>query len=464
MKSYYSFFFIFILIVSCFSCTKTLEISLDSVPEEQTETGCPSFQVHLNDFVSYIRQNKNIDLTKVDNAYSISPILANSDTLMYLVNYVDGWEVLSADSRFPKVLAFAQTGRLTLSEFYEEDTPQSVFFTDYLHILTEARHNPSFSMSTLSGLLGWEDVIPVKGDTWSNWMTYHSVVLHTELIEQDHLLETKWNQNGGWASCAPYMDNSMTSHCYTGCLPVAAAQVLYYLHYKLGVPSVTYGNVTCNAYIQSGESSVVLNNTNTVFDNSNLSSIHWDNMPKTSSEVVSPDDYIPVSTLLVRLGYLANATYTATGTPVSMSAMRDVFENEYGISCTYSIDLDFSHVYQQVVEQQMPCIFSIWDSSSYNVGHAVVIDGYHRKKEWIRRDQVRNNNSGVIQYRTIVEQVNTDYLAINWGYSGSGDSESGSTRWYYVCPEYQPDHIYWQRFSGTQTYTRVHSYIYGFSI
>ena len=99
-----------------------------------------------------------------------------------------------------------------------------------------------------------------------------------------------------------------------------------------------------------------------------------------------------------------------------------------------------------------------------NYPKVVVIDGYHRKKEWIRRDQVRNNNSGVIQYRTIVEQVNTDYLAINWGYSGSGDSESGSTRWYYVCPEYQPDHIYWQRFSGTQTYTRVHSYIYGFSI
>ena len=77
---------------------------------------------------------------------------------------------------------------------------------------------------------------------------------------------------------------------------------------------------------------------------------------------------------------------------------------------------------------------------------------------------MRNNNYGEIQYRTIEEYDNTDYVAINWGYDGNGDYDisSGSTIWYIAMPSIYNNYIDWTYNSGVTTYHYIQSMLCNF--
>lgn len=57
---------------------------------------------------AYLNGYKGIPKTRGADV-SVAPILNGIDTVMYLVNYPEGgWEVLSADTRVPKVLVMCE--------------------------------------------------------------------------------------------------------------------------------------------------------------------------------------------------------------------------------------------------------------------------------------------------------------------------------------------------------------------
>lgn len=49
-------------------------------------------------------------LTRANDGCSIVPYVYEGDTVMYVVNYAEGWELLSNDTSVPMVLAHAQSG------------------------------------------------------------------------------------------------------------------------------------------------------------------------------------------------------------------------------------------------------------------------------------------------------------------------------------------------------------------
>ncbi|MBQ8530020.1 MAG: Spi family protease inhibitor [Parabacteroides sp.] len=47
---------------------------------------------------------------------TIEPIVSGTDTVMYLVNYSDGWCLFSGDKRTEAILAYSETGHLSLKD------------------------------------------------------------------------------------------------------------------------------------------------------------------------------------------------------------------------------------------------------------------------------------------------------------------------------------------------------------
>lgn len=437
--------------------------SVSDIPSPEKPQVHP-FKVSVADVVSYIEKYKQ-GRTKGDTPFffCISPIVTGGDTLMYLVNYEKGWEVLSSDTRFPKVLAFSKDGNAHVSDLFDNQSSSS-FFNEMSRALRVARTDTTLLFKSEKSRANWSDIKQRTrdGEWWSEWSTYHSVLLQRDTIEVDHMLDTHWGQSGIWAVSMPYMNPSLSSHCYAGCTMVATAQVLYYLHYSIGAPLYTFGLSTCSAYLPTSNYSLVLNSSNTSFYFS--SDIFWDQMAKNIDEA-STKNYSAVSTLMLRLGYLVGANYKASGTSGSIPGMKTVLaSSEFGIDCWRLTTISFDTIYHQIVELGRPCILSIWDSSNCDNGHAVVVDGYHRERNKYLKYQVRNNNYGEIQYRTIEEYDNTDYVAINWGYDGNGDYDisSGSTIWYIAMPSIYNNYIDWTYNSGVTTYHYIQSMLCNF--
>lgn len=65
---------------------------------------------------SYLSRRDNV-LTKTGVPVSVNPIVdKDNDTLLYLVNYQAGWEILSSDKRTPQVVAECENGSINLAD------------------------------------------------------------------------------------------------------------------------------------------------------------------------------------------------------------------------------------------------------------------------------------------------------------------------------------------------------------
>ncbi len=99
------------------SCTQAIVISENIFPvTEVSENVSDEYKVSLKDVDCYVcfkaleAKNKGHELSVRD----ISPIFSEKgDTLLYIINYNEGWDVISADKRSPMVLATSESGSFT---------------------------------------------------------------------------------------------------------------------------------------------------------------------------------------------------------------------------------------------------------------------------------------------------------------------------------------------------------------
>ena len=417
-----------ILLLGVCACTG---ISPAGMPESSfTNAPAPSFKVSQNDLSTYFSLKKGIsNETKLSQSVTVLPIITNNDTVMYLVNYEEGWEVLSADKRVPVVLMMCDKGNITENELYSNP-----YQSDYVEGMKDAISDlmSGMSIQAFSDEDNWNGVMPMD-ESYDTWTPWRLVGTHIDsickLADQDHLLRTHWGQSGNWKIKAPYTSASKITHCPTGCVMVAGSQTLYYLHYRFRVPENTYGDCICNAYIKEREKSVKLNSSNCSFPEESLGNMYWDLMPldKNSSSV---SGFAHVSSLMSHLGYLISANYSVGSTSASTYKLSDAFKYSYSIDSRISYDYDFDIIFNQISKEKLPCIFAIGRSDG--IGHAVVVDGCRHYRVHTMFEYVKNNNRGDIQ--RMGQQVVTykNYIAINLGWYGSADYDSTTkaTIWY----------------------------------
>lgn len=384
---------------------------------------------------------------------NIEPIIFNSDTVMYLINYPKGWEVLSADKRASKVLIASEEGNISVSDLYANpaiEEHMSVLGENLQYLINNPEFTPLRDIpdrwESLDSFYMDRRVVPVLDRTVVTTVAQH---------QQDHLMQTKWGQGNPWNEYAPYTNATNSSHCYTGCGPVAVAQTLYYLQSRLNLQIPVYGVCQSNSYIPDGSSYITLSSSDISTDS--LSTVHWDSMALSQS---SPEGHEKVSSLMVWLGYLIGATYYTNQTTASMTDMYLCISSDYGIPCTYeNTDAisDFSQfVEDQVYTNTLPIIARIYNPTS---GHFVILDGYKYIKQRVKKYYhfVFVYDDGLVvdsgESWTETTYTEAEYTAINWGWDGTLDGNSDGTIWYNLNDD-------WYAAGG---YSESNLVIYGFS-
>ena len=156
-----------ILLLGVCACTG---ISPAGMPESSfTNAPAPSFKVSQNDLSTYFSLKKGIsNETKLSQSVTVLPIITNNDTVMYLVNYEEGWEVLSADKRVPVVLMMCDKGNITENELYSNP-----YQSDYVEGMKDAISDlmSGMSIQAFSDEDNWNGVMPMDEsyDTWTPW-------------------------------------------------------------------------------------------------------------------------------------------------------------------------------------------------------------------------------------------------------------------------------------------------------
>lgn len=378
------------------------------------------------------------ELFKIDkNSYSVNTVVDGDKILLHIVNFSNGgWALIAGcKSDNNQVLAYGETGKFDPDNI---SNPNIAFW--YEMIKGEMR---SIEYDNASNDLQTEDascdnLLSLGHYSYDEDYLWVKLELEPQVttvrdIDIGHLLETKWGQRSPWNVGLP------SYACYTGCVAVAYSQVLYYLHYNLGVPSGLYEQIDFDFEQQSNGYYASNVTRSSYVENSTL----WDRMAKKASD--TNKSFTAVRDLMIDIGNRLEMRYSSTGAWANASI--DVF-HQYGINLnSHSYSYDF-------VKETLDCclpvvVFASVSESALSSGHAWVIDGYKDKREiidsqskWVCMppDSIQYYSNADLEHiyteaekqricPDIVENEiihsyssrSTQYLKMNWGYNGKGD-------------------------------------------
>lgn len=216
------------------------------------------------------RSKKNMSRSTSD---ILVPYIVEGDTVMFIANYGDGWEVFSNDVRMPMVLMSSTSG-----SFYpiSPQTPmEAVFYitAERLRLLKNVGITPKDTINKewiVNGIEpcneGWGNDGPKEPGDEYEWKWLVSCPLEQRTIietPKNGRLKTKWGQSTYFNQFTPYFKNNDKVHSYVGCMPVAVGQFLFFMHQEFGVPTTTVTNAVYNSskntYSFTGSSNTVWN-------------------------------------------------------------------------------------------------------------------------------------------------------------------------------------------------------------
>lgn len=415
------------------------------------EESTPSYAISRNTVERFIASLVN----ETRQVGDILPIMKGADTLLYIVNFRNnaGWYIVSGDKRTEYILAQKGSGHLDLTE----DNPGvDIWINDLTERIYDLRQNGEAdstsanykmwsaleSMARLENLSSsastfglTDDPIVERHSTRTEGvvsMQTHRVV--TANVE--HLTRTKWGQyyplnfKVGGINGMPYL---------TGCVAVAGAQMLYFLHDKLGKPETAYTNAV---QIDNGNGTYS-------FNYSNPTTTAWQEM-YTNCEYdyneLTSYGYNLVSILMGEVGKSVGMRYGVDKSVADDSKLRGLF-NQKGIQCTYTQKFVAETAIANL-ERGMPIMLSATGRSVANSAiaplssaggtsaHAWIMDGYQKSydqtdyvyeeliENYIRyasgKVNIRVIHTGKLRYDTTYSNQST-FARMNWGYSGEWD-------------------------------------------
>ena len=345
-------------VVVKFNTTKALDV------EEASNV----FDVSIEELKTYMA-NQTIMSIPVSNPNArtisqetIEPIVSGTDTVMYLVNYPEGWCLFSGDKRTPAILAYSETGSLSMNDI-NTHPGLSVWVDDKIDRIGVLKGTIEYNEESLY-LRDWAqydsnitNVSSVSNsDEELTWVYIGneevSRVEKTDAIQ----LETAWGQGIPWNKYVPYKENSTTERCPAGCVPIAVSQIIYYYHFHgfpQVMPSSGYSVGDCN---------------NDIYSFSSMTSSVFNTMAKTETYGANTNE---TALMIGYIGRQLDTEYEDTNSTASMSSATQYL-------CNLGINHDL-HTYSGVTAFNMvsywrkPTIVSAFTDSG--VGHAWIMDG-----------------------------------------------------------------------------------------
>ena len=331
-------------------------------------------------------------------SFRIDPVITGNDTTLYIINYENGWEILSSDTRAPRV--FAQSDFGSISEKDLRSVPAlALLYEQFISKIKFLKAHPDYSVQELF-FEKWDSSSPKQRGQY-NYKGNRSGV--NEVVK-NHLLQTKWGQGHPWNIRAPYTSINLQQHCLTGCGPVAMAQLLYYLHDNGGIQYSPFIDCYTYKYIPNNADYVCLEPGDVTFIPAmgNPNSV-WDSMPLDS--LCTGQSFEAVSTLMIDMGRVTNSRYYRLFTSTYAYELATSFISDFHMAIN-SEDVDFEYLSDLIIQNNIPAILLIGHVSPWvywSNGHYVVADAM---KEYYQE------NNGDLQGR---------YVGFNWGWDGQCD-------------------------------------------
>lgn len=231
----------FTLLAGLSSCTNLSE-DLDMIGTQnitQTKSGNlsisenePAIVKDLRNYISQIKlQGKQ---ARVLTSYTLTPYIYKEDTIMYIANYEDGWELLSTDHRVPLVMASSDTGQFNISDTtsmnpallaYLNSLEKELLFIKQIENTQENTYN-LWQAITLSNKEINPDSIQINPKVLETlpkaaalspgsgyWELISTSAPKTSTTNIDHIIKTNWGQDSPWNEYVPYKYGTSGSHC-----------------------------------------------------------------------------------------------------------------------------------------------------------------------------------------------------------------------------------------------------------
>lgn len=380
---------------------------------------------------------KYVNITSPEKTIQdISPIVRDiNDTLAFLVQYSQGWELISGDTRVSPSLASSESGILDFAEFNDIGVSGINGLLDFVE--QTKRSSNSLMNATWKFLLPQKiennnnEIVPC-GDVPGMW-----IPIDTQYVDNGrytgHIISTHWTQDAPYNNvCATVnLGSPGNVKSFAGCGPIACGQVIYnYL--KANNPNAIKIPATC----VSGTLGKLIY--------SDFSTEQWKNLTPSNNSL---------STFITYLGQEYMGAVYLPSIDTNMKVHREIgvssddcrnaldwAQLQYNQSSTFS--------WQDIVSSLLsshPIIVTAYDAS-YENGHAFIIDAlnktdfrarityewkdnYHpdywelqRNPAWMFETAIKPDFKGdgdIYEEEVILD--NNVKIAMNWGYGSTYD-------------------------------------------
>lgn len=399
--------------------------------DEDLDDGWTSSDSHpLLNYLSLINKD-----TRNSGGYSVYPLLCDGDTVMFVAQYDDGWELYSSDMRFPMLVMKSPTGIFNYSSM-----PGAV--RSQISRVAETIHNVVESDEDLPMDSSWYWTNPQRDmvqerTTRANeekpdfsrpgeWVLIKVIDHGTQVSQIPHLVRTKWGQDTPWNNYIPFdMQDPLQRHSAVGCTVVATAQYAYYLNSKDGVPVMapvkgTY-DAASNKYIFT-----------------NFTKAAWGAMAKMNAGTNTAGAAVYMGYVASKIVPHSNFHYSGTGVGVerAISLYLKPETNLEFIDDKLSV-VKISNVIKEI-KNGYPVIAVGFDGNDPNgEGHTFLIDAYRKETQTIeytygwsgytlsgKDPNLRDPDGNILEYgikKTVTETPTKEFFGMNWGENGYCD-------------------------------------------
>ena len=433
------------LFVVC-SCQKmdVLHAKDEAEPSSEIETDGSAnplerFSVSFSDARHYA------ELHNPGASYSIDPYVEGKDTLLYVLNFKEGWMILSGDRRTDPVIAMDTKGSISI----DKESESGFWILSYAQAVARLKKDTGQEENSWTAL--WEAISPSRRSSDMpqtkaelKWVIREGVLNEFSRFEETvpPMTRTRWGQGSHWNDKCPLDARSNYQKRATPCcVAVAFAQVLYYWHYHAGWPSKLSHYVYCNQYINSSGGAVE----NIGFKSSDLheNSPRWDEMALSNTASARNLEY--VGNFLLEVGHYAKIRYSSNGSEGKVQNAAKPLSNFYGFSYELKQNPSEAYIKAKLQSQKPIIIYSNGRDRDNNelIGHAWIIDGYssefqhytmlrycEQSTDWGLNDEVYDTFAEaqaaygfsapyeMIPFTRDIERIR---YHMNWGEGGRGD-------------------------------------------
>lgn len=431
------------------SCADTAELEQGLISNDVAEE-VSSHSVSLSDVRTLVSAQNRTTRGMTAKEGTITCIEGKDhDTLLYVYdNPEGGWTMFSSDTRVPAIVAESESG--SYDDIIQNESVKAWIQTmakDIEIIKYLEDDKLSFSPHEIeNNKLFWKSISSpdefVKerqkqkgtravggGDPPPLAIGHYELVSSETYQEVDsisRLTVTDWSQRSPYNAYCPLKTNNI-DNALAGCVAIAGAQMLFFLHGRFGVPETAPSSAWCNGNV-----------TNYSWEQTNYSSEIWDEM-NTNGLAAAP--------LIADVGRRLNMEYDDGG---STALTRDLVNNvfvPYGISSMYSA---FNgEILSASLWDGMPVIVRATPDSTGDNGHSFIVDRIKRTRMVTRNYYLwvydsRPINGPVLSHPDREEFIYSSpietMIGMNWGWGAYLNSLSG---WYSLTGDWYFDSDHW---------------------